>query len=165
MINTEISPDVAALVETLCAVSPGDTITYAALSSVIGRDVCHVRHLLNSAQRIAAREHGAVFGNDRGVGYKRLTTAQLPHVGSWARSKVRRSARKAAKLIRYGSDRANALEPETQRKLNAELSALALIEHIAGDKAASPAPVHDQRAEPVAVTARRLFPAAVPQPA
>lgn len=157
MISTEISPDVAALVEALQAVSPGATITYAELSKVIGRDVRDVRYIVHSAQRIVARDHGAVFGNERKIGYTRLTTDQLPHVGSTARSRVRRSARKASRLIRYGSDRANIIEPEMQRRLNAELSSLALIEHVATDKAAAPVPAHDTRPEPVAVTARRLF--------
>jgi hypothetical protein len=157
MISTEISPDVGALVAALQGVSPGATISYAALSEVIGRDITAVRYLLHSAQRIAAREHGAVFSNNRGVGYTRLTTDQLSGVGSTARSRVRRAAHKASKVIRQGFDRANDIAPEVGRKLNAELSALALIEHVASDKSATPVPAHDTRAEPVAVTARRLF--------
>jgi len=157
MISTEISPDVAALVTVLRSVSPGASITYSVLSAALGRDVTQCRYLLVSAQRIAAREYGAVFASERRVGYVRLTTDQLPGVGSTARTRVRRTARKAAKLIRFGADRANVIEPEAQRKMNAELSSLALIEHIATDKAATPVPAHDTRAEPVAVTARRLF--------
>ena len=157
MISSEISPDVGALVAALADVSPGATISYAALSEVIGRDVTQVRYLLHSAQRIASREHGAVFANERGVGYVRLTTEQLAGVGSTARSRVRRAARKASKVIKQGFDRANDMPPEVGRKLNAELSALALIEHVATDKAAAPVDAHNVRPEPVAITARRLF--------
>ena len=157
MISTEISPDVAALVEALRGVSPGQTITYAALSEAIGRDVTEHRHLLASAQRIAAREHGAVFGNERSVGYTRLTIDQLPGVASTARARIRRTSRIAAKRLTQGAARTNDMPPDVQRKLNAEISSLALLEHIASDKAATPAPVHDQRPEPVAISARRLF--------
>lgn len=158
MLSTEISPDVAALVETLREVSPGAVVTYASLSEAIGRDVRKDRWLITSAQRIAAREHGAVFGNERNVGYRRLEVDQLPDVGSTARARVRIASRKAARFIRYGADRANDVRPETQRKINAEISALALIEHVATDKAAAPVKAHDTRPEPVAVSARRLFP-------
>lgn len=160
MLNTEISPDVAALVELLRAASPGATVAYADLSKAIGRDIREHRYLMNSAQRIAARDHGAIFSNEKLVGYVRLTTDQLPDVGSTARAKVRRASRKASKFIRYGVERANDVAPETGRKINAEISALALIEHVSADKAAAPVPAHDQRPEPVAITARRLFPAA-----
>lgn len=157
MLSTEISPDVAAIVEVLRAASPGQTVTYAEISKAIGRDVLADRYLLTSARRIAARDHGAVFGNEMRVGYTRLTVDQLPDVGSTARAHIRRSSRKAAKFIRYGTDRANDVAPETGRKINAEISALALIEHVASDKAATPVKEHDQRPEPVAITARRLF--------
>jgi hypothetical protein len=157
LLNTEISPDVAALVDVLRETSPGATVSYADLTKAIGRDIREVQWLMNSAQRIAAREHGAIFANERTVGYTRLTTDQLPDVGSTARGKVQRASRKAAKFIRYGADRANDVRPETQRKINAEISALALIEHVAADKAAEPVKAHDTRPEPVALTARRLF--------
>lgn len=157
MINTEISPDVAALVAALTACSPGAQISYAALSETIGRDITTCRWLVESARHIAAREHGAVFANIRGAGYARLTTDQLAGVGATARSRIRHTARKAAKLITRGAEKANDVAPETQRRLNAEISALALVEHIADDKAAKPAAVHDTRPEPVALMARRLF--------
>lgn len=160
MLSTEISPDVAAIVELLRATSPGATVKYGELTSAIGRDIREHRYLMVSAQRIAARDHGAVFANELNVGYVRLTTDQLPDIGSTARAKVRRASRKAAKFIRYGVERANDVRPETGRKINAEISALALIEHVSADKAAAPVPAHDQRPEPVAITARRLFPVA-----
>lgn len=157
MISTEISPDVRALTDALMGVSPGSKITYAELSAAIGRDVQKHRYLIESARRIAQREHGAVFSVEYGVGYARLTTEQLPDVAATARRRIRSSARKGLKALRQGAAKANDVSPETQRKLNAEISALALAEFVAGDKHAAPAPVHDQRPEPVAMIARRLF--------
>lgn len=157
MLTTEISPDVEALVAALADVSPGSAITYQQLTDVIGRDVQKHRHLIDSARRIAQREHGAVFSVEIGVGLSRLTLEQLPTVGSTARSRIRSTARRGAKALRQGSARANDIPPEVQRKLNAEISSLALVEHIASDKQAAPVEVHDQRPEPVALMARRLF--------
>lgn len=158
MLNTEISPDVAALVDTLKGVSPGSMVSYADLSAVVGRDLRKThRWLLLRAITVAARDHGAVFANERGVGYARLTTEQLSDVGATARGRIRRTARLGAKRMRFGLSRANDVPPEAQRKINAELSALSLIEHISGDKASAPTPAHDVRAEPVAIAAKRML--------
>ncbi len=89
MISTEISPDVRALTDALMGVSPGSKITYAELSAAIGRDVQKHRYLIESARRIAQREHGAVFSVEYGVGYARLTTEQLPDVAATARRRIR----------------------------------------------------------------------------
>lgn len=157
MLNTEISPDVAALVETLRAVSPGEKIAYDDLSAAIGRDVRKVRHLIDSARRIAQRDYGAVFANEMGFGYARLTTDQLPDVGATARRRIRSTARRGLKALLQGAKGANDISPVAQRKINAEISALAITEYVAGEKAAAPVPQHDQRPEPIAVIARRLF--------
>jgi len=59
--------------------------------------------------------------------------------------------------MRQGAAKANDISPEAGRKLNAELSALALIEYAARDAMADPVKVHEERPEPVAITARRMF--------
>jgi hypothetical protein len=157
MISTEISTDVSALVDALVGVSPGQLITYASLSATIGRDVQKVGWLLQSARRIAVREHGVVFGSERGVGLARLTTEQLPTVGATARDRIRRKAKTAQRAMIAASTRANDVSPETSRKINAELSVLGLIQEISKTKAAAPVAAHDARPEPVAVIAKRLF--------
>lgn len=157
MISTEISPDTAALVEALSAVTPGQTITYAALSTVIGRDIKPVRYLLMAARKIVARDHGAVFATETRVGCRRLTTEEFHTVGHTVRTMVRRRVKGAAKLIRQGAAKANDISAIAGRKMNAELSALALIEHVSKDALAAPTKAHDERPEPVAVSARRLM--------
>lgn len=157
MISTEISPDVAALVEALSAVTPGQTITYADLSKTIGRDIQAFRWLVLGAQKIAARDHGAVFANEHRVGYRRLLADELHTVGHTARSAVRRKVRKAGKMIRYGASRANDVSAEAGRKMNAELSALALLEYAAKDTVAAPVKAHDEKPEPIGITARRMI--------
>lgn len=157
MISTEISADVAALVDALKSVPVGSTISYAEMTAAIGRKITDHRHLIHSALRIVARDHGAVFANDRGAGYTRLDTASLPNVGVAARGRIRRKARSAAKTIKYGMSRANDVSPETQRKVNAELSVLGLVEHLSRDDKAEPADAHSLRPEPVAIVAQRLL--------
>ena len=49
------------------------------------------------------------------------------------------------------------MSPETRKKINAELSSLALIEHFSTDRAAAPIGAHEHRPEPVAVIAHRLL--------
>ena len=157
MISTEISPTVRALVDALVSVSPGELITYRALSAAIGQDVREVSHLLLRARDIAGRDHGALYGTERGVGYVRLTTEQLPGVGATLRASVRRRTRRVSSRLSMAASRVNDMPAETARKINAELSVLGLLNHLSGDKRAEPAAAHDHRPEPVAITARRLL--------
>jgi hypothetical protein len=157
MISTEISPDVSALVNVLDGVAPGSTVTYQELSATIGRNIKSCYWMVLQAKKIAARDHGAVFGTQRKVGFRRLTTEELHTVGNTARAMIRRRSRVAAKLIRQGAAKANDVSPEATRRMNAELSALGLIGEIAKDEAAKPVETHDQRPEPVAVIAKRML--------
>lgn len=158
MISTEISPDVAALVERLIDSKPGDLVSYDDLAATIGRDVRgEHRWLVLRAREIANRDHGAIFGNERGKGYVRLAPEEAHSLGSTARSAIRRKARKASKMIRAAVSRQNSLPPEAARKSNAELSVLGLVEHLSRDRCASPAPIHERRPEPVAIVAQRLL--------
>jgi len=157
MINTQISPDVAALVEVLTACLPGGKVTYDQLDAAIGRSVRQHYWLVVRARDVAARDYGAVFGSERGVGLVRLTADEAHTVGSTARARIKRGARKAGKVIRYALSRQNNVSPEATRKANAELSVLSLLEHLARDKSAKPTEAHDTRPEPVAIVGRRLL--------
>jgi hypothetical protein len=158
MIVTEISPDTRALANRLLAVPLGGAISYADLSAAIGRDVRteNTRYLIYGAMRVTQREAGAIFANDRGKGYVRLSPDDAHKVGNTARSRVRRIARHATKQISAALARANAVAPESQRKANAELSALGLLEHVAKDRHVVPAET-DEAPTPVAITARRFL--------
>lgn len=157
MISTEISPDIAALVERLIDSKPGAAISYAELDKVIGRRVQSHYWMVLRAKDIAARDHGAIFGTIRGEGLTRLAPDEAHQIGHTARSRVKRMARKAAKTIRYAVSRQNELAEDATRKINAELSVLGLLEHLSRDGMASPQDVHNRRAEPVAVVGRRLI--------
>lgn len=157
MLNTQISPDVSALVELFIETKPGDVITYDAMTRQIGRSIKDHRWLALRAMDLSARDHGAVFANERGTGYVRLDPEDAHSIGATARGRVRRIARKAGKTIRYALQRQNGVSPEANRKANAEISVLGLMEHISSSKFATPTETHDKRPEPVAIVAQRMM--------
>jgi hypothetical protein len=158
MLNTDISPAVARLVELLCASSPQQVLTYQELSAAAGRSVLGARHLIASAKRICERDHGVVFGTERGVGVKRLAVDEIVNVGNRARAHIRSTARHAHRTIVRGTQGLNDLSPDQQRRQNAELTALALIEHVSTDRSVASRPdIDDLRPESVADLGRRLF--------
>lgn len=64
------------LVKLLMRVSVGETVTYTSLSKAVGVDVQARRHLLDSARRIAMRDHNAVFAAEVSVGLRRLSDVE-----------------------------------------------------------------------------------------
>lgn len=156
MISTDVSPDVQALTDRLIAVPVGETIDYATLSSVIGRDIREVRYLVLSAMRRAVRDHGAAFGNERKVGYRRLAPNEAPKVGSTARAKIRRTARQSFKTISAMTAGANDLTDADKRAAAREQSTLGLIAHLSRNSA-MPEATESTKPEPVAITARRAL--------
>lgn len=158
MISTQISPDVAALVTRLIDSKPGDEIAYHQLSKVVGRDVAKTdRWLIQRAIEVAARDHGAIFGNIRGVGYQRLSADQAHMLGATSRTSIRRKAKRTIKRIVSAVSRVNQMNPEAARKANAEISTLGVLEHISRDKVAAPAATHDDAPEPVAIAMQRML--------
>jgi len=73
----ELSPDTRILVERLKAAVPGDVIPYADLSKLIGRNVrAEANYILQSARRIAQREHQMVWEPVHGRGLKLLSDGE-----------------------------------------------------------------------------------------
>lgn len=166
MIQTEMSADTRALADMLAATPVGEVATLAAMSETIGRDITTCRHLLAAARRIAQREHGAVFVTDRGIGYRRLPAEEVARVvGSSARQHVRRTAGRAKRALIAGTNSANDLRPDVQRRLAAEISAMALLEHISRDTTVKPAADAPLKPTPVAVTARAFLAGFAPRDA
>lgn len=158
MISVQISPDVAALVRRLIDSKPGDKVTYLDLNAAAGRDIQRTaRWMFPRAVDVAARDHGALFANIKGVGYQRLAVEDAHMLGSTARSSIRRKARRAKKRIVSAVSRANYVEPEACRKANAEISILGVIEHLSKEGAAKPQVEHEASPQPVAITMQRLL--------
>lgn len=142
MIITDISPKVRALADRLAVVPVGESISFAALSGVAGEDITIRRHLLHSAIRIVQRESGAIFTNERGKGYRRLTAESIPGIGVYARARIRSTARRGSRAITDGLQFQNDVPEPIKLRATAELAALGLVEHLSRDRAVA------QRAEP-----------------
>lgn len=156
MINTDISPDVQALTDRLAAVPIGETVDYAALSAVIGRDIREVRYLVLAAMRKAIKDHGAAFANERKVGYRRLAPGEASKVGATARARIRRTARKSFKTISAMVAGANDMDDAARLAASREQSTLGLIAHLSRNASMPEAP-ENGKPEPVAITARRAL--------
>lgn len=150
-----IAPDTQAIVDLLTAASVGDTVTFAAMSEAIGRPIKTRSHLIPRAIHIAARDHGAIFGSIRGVGYQRLAAHDAHLLGAHARRRMRRSAKRTSEAITAAVTKANDLPAAARRRAYAEVNAMALIRHLATDKQVT-ATVAEPKAEPLAVTLRRF---------
>lgn len=68
--------ETADLVKLLMQVEIGATVSYMELSKAVGVDVQVRRHLLDSARRIAMRDHNAVFAAEVSVGLRRLSDVE-----------------------------------------------------------------------------------------
>jgi hypothetical protein len=75
-------------------------IPYADLSTVAGRDVQHKRRdLLDTARRLAFREHRKVFRAVTNVGLKCLTSPDFLAVGEQHRGRLHRGCRKTVQEL------------------------------------------------------------------
>lgn len=154
-ITQTLSAECRALADLFAAAPVGGTITYDALTQAIGRPIVERRYLALHAMRVATRETGAIFGSVRGVGYQRIPPQDAHILGSHARSRIRRNAKRASDAISAALRATNDMPDAAKRKAYAEINSMALIRHLATDKqvaAGSP----EAKAEPVAIVMRRF---------
>jgi hypothetical protein len=138
-----LSPETRLLVETLHKVPLGAEIAYADLTAALGLDVTGpARAALNTARRILERDEGAVFVACRRTGLRRLTPEEAPDIGANGRRKIRRTANRSLRAMQRLAATSNGLDPDAQRRLNAEITASGLLAKITEDK-----PVRAMQAE------------------
>jgi len=157
MLSTEKRPETLALIGYLATIPVGDTAFFDGLSHVAGRDIRRCRHFVYSATRWLQTNRGMVFSGVRGVGYKRLPPAEVIAVGSSARVRIRRIARKTAATMAAGLDGANDLTNEQRLKALAEQSAMAMLEHMSRDRNQPVFKVDDDRPLSVAEMAAAML--------
>ena len=157
MIVKELSPETRRIADLLVSASRGQTITFREMSIAIGRDIKTTRHTITRALRVAEREAGAVFAGERGTGYRRLTPQELEQIGKTSRSRIRSTARRGTRAILAGLEGANDIEPDSHRKVLAELSALGLLEHIARNRSVPEVFGDDMKPLTVAETAKAFM--------
>lgn len=129
----EASVDTRLLRDRLLKLNHDETVSYAELSEVIGRDVQTVaRSNLASARRMAERE-GVILDAVSRVGIKRLTSgAAADSTGPRIRERIRRAASRGARriaVIPFAE-----LTAEQRIKTSAEASHLGALRAFAADK-------------------------------
>jgi hypothetical protein len=135
MLITELSAEARAVADLLLACPVGETVSLAAMSDAIGRNVTARRHIIATARRVAEREGGATFASIRGVGYQRIAAERAAAViAPAARQHIARTARRARRSLTAAVAGANDLPPDVQRRTAHELGVLGLIEHAARER-------------------------------
>ena len=120
-----ISADAAAIARAFEAMQVGETLTYDAISTLVGRDARSIRGAIATALQTVQRDKRMVLGTVRKVGYIRLSDADIIDTYDQARSRIRRqSARAVKRIVCVDYD---ALPHDKQVKHNAALSMLGVI--------------------------------------
>jgi len=101
-LTTKHAADLDILKARLRGMEPGDTVTYAELSALIGRDILQHRYLILKACEGLLRAERRAFESVYRTGIRRLTADQavegVPHVLRRVRRIVRRGAAKVAAI-------------------------------------------------------------------
>jgi hypothetical protein len=148
------SIDTNALADRLLAVPVGEVIPYAELSAEVGLDVRSGggKSRLRSARHRLQREKSAVFGTVAGVGLRRLNDEQIVEAGSGYVDRVRRTARRGAKLVTAVAD-FGALPQHAKARHNAQLSVFAAIEAVSASRTVNRLAAGETSARPLPIAA------------
>jgi hypothetical protein len=104
------------------------------MSRVAGCDVREKRWIVIQAKNLLNREHGIVFANVPGVGYRRLASESgVKHAGERAMRRSRNAAHNGRQTLANSRKRVNDIAPSEQRHAYQRLAALGMIEHLAQD--------------------------------
>lgn len=123
------SIDIAALVSALDGLAVGEVISYETLSAAIGRDITTRRYLLDRA-RTQLLKSRKVFGCVTRQGLQRLSDTEIVDTSVHQFKRIRRAARKGARVLSSVSD-FNALNSEDKARHNLAISVLGVIAHAA----------------------------------
>lgn len=96
----QMSVDTRKIVDRLMVCGIGETVETAELTEMLGRDVRNgAAGCLYSALRHVERHHDLVFASVRGVGYKRLSDAEIVASGDSFVNRSRRNARRGYRRL------------------------------------------------------------------
>jgi hypothetical protein len=130
----QLSIDTQTLAQRLELASIGDTITYAELSGLIGRNVQGAaRGCLLTARRRVLKRHSIVFGVLLNEGLKRLDNAEIVNTGKPALEHAGRHSRRSQRVLLAADYEKLPRESQTQR--NAYLTSLKVQELLSTEKA------------------------------
>jgi len=131
MITTspENAADIATLKTMLSAAPIGQTLSYAAMTVAIGRDVKDRPWIMIAARKEVEKETGGLFETVRGIGVQRLPSAKIPDAGLHTLRKLRKCAKRGAE--RLANVRVNDLSNTERQQVIAYRSQLGAISLIA----------------------------------
>lgn len=125
------------LVDAFASVSVQGLITHKEIAEILGKKITSPDAIKHSAFRVAAEEHGAVFENIRGTGYRRIAAGEVHRVGAAARVSIRAKARRGVKKITAVlASRSNNMGNPERIRAHAEIGLLGMIRMAAGRGAA-----------------------------
>lgn len=125
----ELSIDAKALIDALKPLKIGETVTYKALSDIIGRDVQADGYgVMQTAIKTCLRDHIVLAAVPK-VGIKRLADTEIVGIGEATLARVRRAARRGiVKLSAVGDF--DAMPREAKVAHNTAMSALGIVAHV-----------------------------------
>jgi len=132
---SELSVDTQVLIDRLKKVEPEQLITYAELTSAIGKNVQNgARHLLETARRRLIHDNQILFDVVINEGLKRVQGDQIVAVGSRGVKMIGRQARRTAKKIGCIGDDYHKLSKEQQHRFNGVGTILSFVSHATKEK-------------------------------
>jgi len=135
------------LVDAFVHVSVQGLITHQEIAAIIGKKVTSPDALKNSAFKVATEEHGIVFENIRGAGYRRIAAGEVHRVGTQARHRIRGTAKRGTKkILAVLSGNSNSMTNGEKIRAHAEIGTLGMIRMAAGRGAAGRAYREAERA-------------------
>lgn len=128
----QMSADARLITQHLQKIEVGQTVTYAALSALVSHPVDATTGALRTALNRVLKDQGFVFACIIGVGFKRLSDAEIVAEGSHAAEAVRRKARRSVE--RQLKADFSSLSRDQQARFTAQVSVLASIAFMAGER-------------------------------
>jgi hypothetical protein len=120
---------VLAVAERLLETSIDQVVKYEDLAAAADcDDIEQARWIVMAALKLVNKENGAVFSNERKVGYRRLSSeAGVKHAGM---KRTRSAARNGQRVLTNAIHHANDLSPTEQRETNQRLAVFGLVDHL-----------------------------------
>jgi hypothetical protein len=128
------------LVDAFLQVSVQGLITHKEIADLIGKKTTSPDAIKHSAFRVASDEHGIVFENIRGTGYRRIAAGDVHRVGTQTRHSIRGKAKRGTKkILAVLSSNSNSMTNPERIRAHAEVGILGMIRMAAGRGSAAKA--------------------------
>lgn len=133
MPSFQLSADTRLLIQELRKCQVGATISYAQLSSAVGRDISGATGALHSARKRLLRDEQIVFDVVRGEALKRLSDVEIVGTSNSFARRMRRVAQRGVETLTAIGD-FSALPRETQMRHTAAVSVFGVVAEMTKEK-------------------------------